>query len=205
MEKIRKAIDKLKKGEMIIVTDDIGRENEGDLVAIAQFSSSDTIAFMAKEGRGLICTPISQSIAKRLDLPPMVENNTDNHETAFTVSIDHVDTTTGISAFDRHHTIQSLINPIVVAQDFRRPGHIFPLVAKEKGLEIREGHTEASIELAILCQAQEVAIICEIMGDDGVMLAGESLEKYSEKHDLMMLSIVEIKHYLSKIKLEMGK
>ncbi|GEK34566.1 3,4-dihydroxy-2-butanone-4-phosphate synthase [Kurthia sibirica] len=202
---IEAAINDLKQGKMIIVTDDIGRENEGDLVALAEFATTDTIAFMAKEGRGLICTPVSAQIAHHLNLHPMVEKNTDNHGTAFTVSIDHINTTTGISAADRLLTIQALMQPHNAADHFRRPGHVFPLIANAGGVAARAGHTEAAIDFAKLCKAQEVAIICEIMGDDGIMLAGDSLALYAQSHNLTTVTIIELTAFLTITKIEMGK
>lgn len=203
MEKIEKAINQLKNGGMVIVTDSENRENEGDLVALADTITAEQITFMAVEGRGLICSPISSAIAEKLSLPPMVINNTDHHETAFTVSIDYVDTKTGISAFERAKTIQKLVDQKTKPNDLRRPGHIFPLIAKEGGLLVREGHTEASIELAKLCCKDEAAVICEIMGDDGEMLSGNKLWNFAEKHGLLIISIEMLKEYLIK-KQEIG-
>lgn len=159
LHSIEEALEDLKQGKMIIVVDDEDRENEGDLLALAEFMTPETINFMATYGRGLICTPISQQLAQKLALKPMVSINTDNHQTAFTVSIDHVDTTTGISAFERAMTIQKMLEPQAKAADFRRPGHVFPLVAKENGVLERRGHTEATIDLAKLCHSIPAGII----------------------------------------------
>jgi len=192
---IEEAIEDLKQGKMIIVVDDEDRENEGDLLALAEYMTPETINFMAKYGRGLICTPITQQLAQKLALQPMVSNNTDNHQTAFTVSIDHIDTTTGISAFERAMTIKKMIEPQAKADDFRRPGHVFPLIAKDNGVLERRGHTEATIDLAKLCHSIPAGIICEIMGDDGKMLRFEELVSYAAHHQLKIISIEELALY----------
>ncbi len=155
----------------------------------------ETINFMAKYGRGLICTPISQQLAQKLALQPMVVDNTDNHQTAFTVSIDYKETTTGISAFERALTIQKMLASHAQASDFRRPGHVFPLIAKDNGVLERRGHTEATIDLAKLCNSVEAGVICEIMGDDGEMLRFDDLVKYAKKHKLKMISIDALATY----------
>ncbi len=195
LHSIEEAIEDLKQGKMIVVVDDEDRENEGDLLALAEFMTPETINFMATYGRGLICTPISQQLALKLGLHPMVRHNTDNHQTAFTVSIDHVNTTTGISAFERAMTIEKMIEPQAKAEDFRRPGHIFPLIAKENGVLERRGHTEATIDLAKLCNSIPVGIICEIMGDDGRMLRFNDLIKYAAQHHLKMISVEALATY----------
>lgn len=195
LHSIEEAIEDLKQGKMIVVVDDEDRENEGDLLALAEFMTPETINFMATYGRGLICTPISQQLALKLGLHPMVHHNTDNHQTAFTVSIDHVNTTTGISAFERAMTIEKMIEPQAKAEDFRRPGHIFPLIAKENGVLERRGHTEATIDLAKLCNSIPVGIICEIMGDDGRMLRFNDLIKYAAQHHLKMISVEALATY----------
>lgn len=195
LHSIEEAIEDLKQGKMIVVVDDEDRENEGDLLALAEFMTPETINFMATYGRGLICTPISQQLALKLGLHPMVRHNTDNHQTAFTVSIDHVNTTTGISAFERAMTIEKMIEPQAKAEDFRRPGHIFPLIAKENGVLERRGHTEATIDLAKLCNSIPVGIICEIMGDDGKMLRFNDLIKYAAQHHLKMISVEALATY----------
>ncbi len=196
---IEEAIEDLKQGKMIVVVDDEDRENEGDLLALAEFITPATINFMATYGRGLICTPISQQLAQSLELHPMVQYNTDNHQTAFTVSIDHVVTTTGISAFERAVTIQKMIEPQAKPTDFRRPGHVFPLIAKDKGVLERRGHTEATIDLAKLCHSVPAGVICEIMGDDGQMLRFEELKKYAAHHGLKMISIEALVAYLRQL------
>ncbi|MGE7688785.1 3,4-dihydroxy-2-butanone-4-phosphate synthase [Lysinibacillus sp. NPDC097214] len=195
LHSIEEAIEDLKQGKMIIVVDDEDRENEGDLLAIAEFMAPETINFMATYGRGLICTPISQQLAQKLALKPMVSINTDNHQTAFTVSIDHLDTTTGISAFERAMTIQKMLEPQAKAADFRRPGHVFPLIAKDNGVLERRGHTEATIDLAKLCNSVPAGVICEIMGDNGKMLRFNDLVKYAAQHRLKMISIEALATY----------
>ena len=195
LHSIEEAIEDLKQGKMIVVVDDEERENEGDLLALGEFITPETINFMATYGRGLICTPISQQLAQKLALKPMVSVNTDNHQTAFTVSIDHVDTTTGISAFERAMTIKKMVEPQAKAADFRRPGHIFPLIAKENGVLERRGHTEATIDLAKLCNSIPAGVICEIMGDDGEMLRFNDLVKYAAQHHLKMISIEALATY----------
>lgn len=195
LHSIEEAIEDLKQGKMIVVVDDEDRENEGDLLALAEFMTPETINFMATYGRGLICTPISQQLALKLGLHPMVRHNTDNHQTAFTVSIDHVNTTTGISAFERAMTIEKMIESQAKAEDFRRPGHIFPLIAKANGVLERRGHTEATIDLAKLCNSIPVGIICEIMGDDGRMLRFNDLIKYAAQHHLKMISVEALATY----------
>ena len=195
LHSIEEAIEDLKQGKMIVVVDDEDRENEGDLLALAEFMTPETINFMATYGRGLICTPISQQLSLKLGLHPMVRHNTDNHQTAFTVSIDHVNTTTGISAFERAMTIEKMIEPQAKAEDFRRPGHIFPLIAKDNGVLERRGHTEATIDLAKLCNSIPVGIICEIMGDDGRMLRFNDLIKYAAQHHLKMISVEALATY----------
>ncbi|KAA9021732.1 bifunctional 3,4-dihydroxy-2-butanone-4-phosphate synthase/GTP cyclohydrolase II [Niallia endozanthoxylica] len=192
---IEEALDDLKAGKVIIVVDDEDRENEGDFVALAEFSSPETINFMAKEGRGLICTPVTEEMASRLNLHPMVKNNTDAKETAFTVTIDHKDTTTGISAYERAFTIEKLLDPNTKAEDFNRPGHIFPLIAKNGGVLRRAGHTEAAVDFARLAGAAPVGIICEIMNDDGTMARLESLKLVAEKFDLKLVSIEQLIEY----------
>ncbi|WP_071394524.1 bifunctional 3,4-dihydroxy-2-butanone-4-phosphate synthase/GTP cyclohydrolase II [Bacillus tuaregi] len=192
---IEEALEDLKAGKVIIVVDDEDRENEGDFLALAEFASPETINFMAKEGRGLICTPVTEEIASRFNLHPMVTNNTDAKETAFTVTIDHKDTTTGISAYERAFTIEKLLDPHTKAEDFNRPGHIFPLIAKNGGVLRRAGHTEAAIDFARLANAAPVGIICEIMNDDGTMARLNSLKQVAEKFDLKLVSIEQLIEY----------
>lgn len=192
---IEEAIEDLKAGKVIIVVDDEDRENEGDFLALAEYSTPETINFMAKEGRGLICTPITEKIAKRFNLHPMLEHNTDAKETAFTVTIDHKDTTTGISAYERAFTIQKLLEPESMDTDFTRPGHVFPLIAKEGGVLRRTGHTEAAVDFARLAGATPIGIICEIMNDDGTMARLDSLKIVAEKFDLKLVSIEQLIEY----------
>lgn len=192
---IEEALQDLKEGKTIIVVDDENRENEGDLVSLAEFATPENINFMAAYGRGLICTPISQGLAQKLELHAMVENNTDNHQTAFTVSIDHVETTTGISAYERSFTILQMINENAKPQHFRRPGHVFPLVAKENGVLERRGHTEAAVDLAKACGSYPAGVICEIMGDDGNMLRLDGLLEFAKVHNLKIVSIEDLVKY----------
>lgn len=192
---IEEAIEDLKAGKAIIVVDDEDRENEGDFLALAEYVSPEVINFMAKEGRGLICTPLSEEVAERFNLHPMVENNTDAKETAFTVTIDHKDTTTGISAYERSFTIEKLLDPSSTAADFNRPGHIFPLIAKNGGVLRRAGHTEAAVDFARLAGTAPVGIICEIMNDDGTMARLDSLKVVAEKFDLKLVSIEQLIEY----------
>lgn len=192
---VEEALEDLKSGKIIIVVDDEDRENEGDVVVLADHATPENINFMAKYARGLICTPITQSLAAQLNLHAMVSNNTDNHQTAFTVSIDHVDTTTGISAYERSHTILKLLDTQAKAEDFRRPGHIFPLIAKDNGVLERRGHTEAAVDLALLAGASPVGVICEIMGDDGTMATGDELERFAETHGLKVITIEALVQY----------
>ena len=198
LNSIEEALEDLKKGKMIVVVDDEDRENEGDLLALAEYVTPETINFMATYGKGLICTPISQQLAQKLALHPMVENNTDNHQTAFTVSIDHEDTTTGISATERALTIRKMLERQAEAADFRRPGHVFPLIAKDNGVLERRGHTEATIDLAKLCNSIPAGIICEIMGDNGEMLRFDDLVTYAAKYNLKMISIEALAIYRRK-------
>ncbi|GLX69042.1 3,4-dihydroxy-2-butanone-4-phosphate synthase [Paenibacillus glycanilyticus] len=188
-DSIEAALEDLKAGKPIIVVDDEDRENEGDLIALAETATPEVINFMITEARGLVCVPITQERAEQLDLPPMVQHNTDYHGTAFTVSVDHVSTTTGISAFERSQTVKSLIDPETKPTDFRKPGHIFPLVAKDGGVIRRAGHTEAGIDLARMCGSEPAAVICEIIKEDGTMARLPDLVIFKEKHDLKLITI----------------
>ena len=165
LNSIEEVIEDLKAGKPVIIVDDESRENEGDLVLAAEFATRESINFIIKEARGLLCTPMLEGDLLRLGIPQMVEKNTDNHETAFTVSVDHVDTTTGISPEERAVTMQKLIDPNAKPEDFRRPGHVFPLRYKEGGVLVRQGHTEASIDLCKLAGLYPAAAICEITND----------------------------------------
>ncbi len=195
IERVEKAIDDIKHGKMVIMMDDEDRENEGDLVYAATFSTAEMVNFMAKEARGLICTPVTKEIAAKLDLLPMVSNNVSNHETAFTVSIDSANATTGISADERDDCISKLANPLTVADDFVRPGHIFPLIAKDGGVLVRTGHTEGSVDLCKLAGLAPAAVICEIIKDDGKMARMDDLEIFSKEHDMTIVYISDIVEY----------
>lgn len=191
---IEEGIKDIKQGKMVIVVDDEGRENEGDLVVPAEMATTGNINFMIKYARGLVCAPVEEEIAVKLGLNPMVEKNTDNHETAFTVAIDHKDTTTGISAYERSLTINKLATSNE-KDDFRRPGHVFPLIAKNGGVLERIGHTEASIDLAKLAGFKGAAAICEIINDDGTMARRDDLMKFAKEHNLKILTIEDLIEY----------
>jgi len=195
IQRVEKAIDEIKKGKMVIMMDDEDRENEGDLVYAATFSTPEMVNFMAKEARGLICTPITKELAAHLDLIPMVSNNDSNHETAFTVSIDSATATTGISAAERDDCISKLANPLTVAEDFVRPGHIFPLIAKDGGTLVRTGHTEGSVDLCKLAGLAPVGVICEIIKEDGTMARMDDLKVFADEHDLCIVYISDIVEY----------
>lgn len=193
--RVEQAIEAIKKGSMVVMMDDEDRENEGDLVYAATFSTPELVNFMAKEARGLICTPFTQDIASRLDLCPMVSHNDSNHETAFTVSVDAATATTGISAMERHECIKKLAHPLSSKNDFVKPGHIFPLIAKEGGVLVRTGHTEGSVDLCRLAGLAPVAVICEIINDDGTMARKDDLEIFATKHNLPVVYISDIVAY----------
>ncbi len=195
IQRVQKAIEEIKRGRMVIMMDDEERENEGDLVYAATFSTPEMVNFMAKEARGLICTPIVKELAGELDLLPMVSNNVSNHETAFTVSIDASTASTGISAAERDDCICKLANPQTQSSDFVRPGHIFPLIAKDGGVLVRTGHTEGSVDLCKLAGLAPVAVICEIIKDDGTMARATDLEQFSQKHDLHIVYISDLVEY----------
>ncbi|HEX7065544.1 MAG TPA: bifunctional 3,4-dihydroxy-2-butanone-4-phosphate synthase/GTP cyclohydrolase II [Bacillales bacterium] len=194
-DSIEEAISDLKEGRVVIVCDDEDRENEGDFIALADKISPETINFMAQYGRGLICAPVTDEKARQLQLHRMVEHNTDNHQTAFTVSVDHHSTTTGISAFERAKTVAELVRPDADPKDFKRPGHIFPLVAKDGGVLERPGHTEAAVDLARLCASEPAGVICEIMDEDGTMARVPSLRKIADDFGLKMITIKELIAY----------
>lgn len=193
---IDEALEALRAGRIILVTDDPDRENEGDFICAAEFATPENVAFMAIEGRGLICMPMTVELADRLALPPMVAKNTDNHETAFTVSIDHVETSTGISAFDRSLTAMKCIDPAAKPEDFRRPGHMFPLRAKAGGVLERNGHTEATVDLCRLAGLQPCGLCCEIMGDNGEMLRTPELMKLAQKWSMPFITIKDLQDYI---------
>lgn len=192
---IEEAIEDLKRGKMIIVVDDENRENEGDFLVLADYATPENINFMATYGRGLICTPITKNIADRLDLYPMVAQNTDNHQTAFTVSVDYKTTETGISAFERSETTLQMVNAESVSSDFRRPGHVFPLIAKDNGVLERRGHTEAAVDFAKICGVQPAGVICEIMSENGEMARVPELKKIAELHGLKFVTIEALVNY----------
>jgi 3,4-dihydroxy 2-butanone 4-phosphate synthase / GTP cyclohydrolase II len=192
---IEEAIYDLMQGKVVIVCDDEDRENEGDFVALAEKATPEVINFMITHGRGLVCVPITEELADKLELHPMVNHNTDPHGTAFTVSIDYKTTTTGISAFERSATIQALLDPNAKASDFKRPGHVFPLVAKKGGVLRRAGHTEAAIDLARLCGTKPAGVICEIIKEDGTMARVPDLRKIADEFDLKMITIKDLIKY----------
>ncbi|WP_082232588.1 bifunctional 3,4-dihydroxy-2-butanone-4-phosphate synthase/GTP cyclohydrolase II [Halobacillus massiliensis] len=189
---IEKAIERLQQGKLVIVCDDEDRENEGDLIGLAEHVTPEMINFMITRGRGLVCTPITGGLAEKLELLPMVNNNSDPHGTAFTVSIDHKKSTTGISADERAMTIKELLNPEVKPEDFQKPGHIFPLIAKEGGVLRRAGHTEAAVDLAVLAGAKPAGVICEIIKDDGTMARVPDLREMADEFDIPMITIADL-------------
>lgn len=192
---IEEALEDIKEGKMVIVIDDEDRENEGDLLMAAEKAEAKHINFMATFGRGLICVPAEEELLRKLDINEMVEKNTDNHSTAFTVSIDHKDTDTGISAFERADTIRKMLDENAKAGDFRRPGHIFPLIAKKGGVLKRTGHTEAAVDLAKLAGLKGAGVICEVMKDDGTMARTPDLMEFSKEHNLKILTIADLVEY----------
>ena len=192
---IEEALEDLRQGKIILVTDDPDRENEGDFICAAQFATTEAINFMAVHGRGLICMPMSVDYIQKLRLPQMVSYNTDNHETAFTVSIDHVDTTTGISATERSFTAMKCVEEDAKPDDFRRPGHMFPLEAKPNGVLVRNGHTEATVDLMRLAGLKECGLCCEIMKDDGSMMRTPELKELAKKHNLKFITIKDLQTY----------
>ena len=192
---IEEALEDLRQGKMILCTDDPDRENEGDLICAAEFATTENVNFMATHGKGLICMPISYGYVQKLQFPQMVTRNTDNHETAFTVSIDHVDTTTGISAAERALTARKCVDPDAKPQDFRRPGHMFPLLAKDNGVLERNGHTEATVDLMRLAGLREVGLCCEIMGEDGTMLRAPALQEKAKQWGLKFITIRDLQNY----------
>ncbi len=192
---IDEAIEAIKKGDMVIVVDDEDRENEGDLVMAAEKATPESVNFMATYGRGLICLPMTQTRLNQLGIDQMVDNNTDTLHTAFTESIDDIDTKTGISAYERAKTIQGALDPKARPTDFKKPGHVFPLIAKDGGVLKRAGHTEAAVDLARLAGLKPAGVICEIMNDDGTMARVDDLEVYAEKHGLLMITIADLIAY----------
>lgn len=199
MHSIEEALQVLKKGGIIIVVDDENRENEGDFVVLGEHATPEAVNFMATHGRGLICAPVSEAIAKRLNLHAMTSQNTDEHGTAFTISVDYKTTTTGISAFERSETILALCQNDTLPADFKRPGHVFPLIAKNGGVLKRRGHTEAGVDFAKLCGSAEVAVICEILNDDGTMARLPQLEEIAEKWQMPLVSIEQLTNYFTEV------
>lgn len=195
---IEEALEDLRQGKIILCTDDPDRENEGDFICAAQFATTENVNFMAVHGKGLICMPMSIELCNKLQFPQMVIENTDNHETAFTVSIDHVDTTTGISAEERGYTARMCVDDNARATDFRRPGHMFPLMAKKNGVLERNGHTEATVDLCRLAGLKECGLCCEIMRDDGTMMRTPELKELAQKYNLKFISIKDLQDYRKK-------
>lgn len=195
---VEEALEDLKQGKIILVTDDEERENEGDFICAAEYATTENVNFMAKYGKGLICMPMSEDLCSRLQLPQMVGKNTDNHETAFTVSIDYVETTTGISAKERGMTARRCVSEEAKPEDFRRPGHMFPLLAKKNGVLEREGHTEATVDLMRLAGLKECGLCCEIMREDGTMMRSEELKELAQQWDLKFITIEALKDYRKK-------
>ena len=192
---IEEALEDLRRGKIILVTDDEDRENEGDFICAAQFATTENINFMATHGKGLICMPMSEEYVEKLKLPQMVENNTDNHETAFTVSIDHLTTTTGISAVERSITALACVKKDAKPEDFRRPGHMFPLKAKKNGVLERNGHTEATVDLCRLAGLKECGLCCEIMREDRTMMRTEELSKLAQQYQMKFITIKDLQDY----------
>ena len=195
---VEEALEDLRNGRVILVTDDEDRENEGDMICAAEFATTENVNLMASAGKGLICMPMSIELCRKLQFPQMVSNNTDNHETAFTVSVDHVNTTTGISAEERGYTARACVSDDVKPEDFRRPGHMFPLMAKKNGVLERNGHTEATVDLMRLAGLKECGLCCEIMREDGTMMRTPELFQLAEKYDLKFITIKEIQDYRKK-------
>lgn len=195
---IEEAIEDLKSGRIIVVTDDPERENEGDLICAAEFATKANVNFMATYAKGLICMPMSAAMCRKLDLPQMVDDNTDNHCTAFTHSIDHIDTTTGISATERSYTAMKCAEDGVKPDDFRRPGHMFPLEAKAGGVFERDGHTEATVDLMRIAGLKEIGLCCEIMREDGEMMRTAELTDFAQLHNLKFITVKALKEYRKK-------
>ncbi|WP_449291030.1 bifunctional 3,4-dihydroxy-2-butanone-4-phosphate synthase/GTP cyclohydrolase II [Oscillibacter ruminantium] len=192
---IPEALEALRGGEIILVTDDESRENEGDLICAAQFATTKNVNFMAVHGKGLICMPMGEALVRRLQIPQMVADNTDNHETAFTVSIDHVSTSTGISAAERSVTAMACVAENAQPEDFRRPGHMFPLLAKKNGVLERDGHTEATVDLCRLAGLKECGLCCEIMREDGTMMRTAELGELAKTWGLKFITIRALQDY----------
>lgn len=194
-DSIEKAVEDLRNGKVILVTDDPDRENEGDIICAAQYATTENVNFMATYAKGLICMPMSSEYIKKLGLRPMVANNTDNHETAFTESIDHIDTTTGISAEERGFTARMCAEDSAKPSDFRRPGHMFPLEARRGGVLERNGHTEGTVDLLRIAGLKEVGLCCEIMAEDGTMMRKTELIEFAKEHNLTFITIKQLQSY----------
>lgn len=192
---VEEALADLRQGKIILCTDDPDRENEGDFICAAQFATTENVNFMAVHGKGLICMPMGEALVRKLRFPQMVSNNTDNHETAFTVSIDHVDTTTGISAAERSVTAMKCVEDDARPEDFRRPGHMFPLLSRKNGVLERNGHTEATVDLMRLAGLKECGLCCEIMGEDGTMMRTPELKELAQKLGLKFITIRDLQQY----------
>lgn len=195
---IEEAVADLKAGKMIVVVDDPDRENEGDLICAAEHATLENVNFMASYAKGLICMPMSKALTEKLNLQQMVANNTDNHATAFTVSIDHISTSTGISALERSVTAMKCVEAEAKPADFRRPGHMFPLEAKPGGVLERMGHTEATIDLMKIAKLKECGLCCEIMREDGTMMRTTELIAFAKKHKLKIISVADLIAYRRK-------
>ena len=193
---IEEALEELRAGRIILVSDDPERENEGDMICAAEFATQENVNLMASHAKGLICTPMSEELALKLGLYPMVAENTDNHETAFTVSIDHKSTSTGISAVERSITVRACVDSSSRPEDFRRPGHVFPLIARKGGVLVRNGHTEATVDLCRLAGLKECGLCCEIMDDDGTMMRTKKLWTLAKKFNLKFITIKSLQDYL---------
>ena len=192
---VEEALEDLRNGKIILVIDDPDRENEGDFICAAEFATTENVNFMATHGKGLICMPMSKELCEKLDLKQMVDNNTDNHSTAFTVSIDHKDTTTGISAVERSMTAMKVVDDDAKPQDFRRPGHMFPLEAREGGVLKRDGHTEATVDLVRIAGLKECGLCCEIMRDDGTMMRTTELIELADRFGITVITIADLIKY----------
>lgn len=192
---IKEALEELKSGKIVLVTDDPERENEGDFICAAEFATTENINFMATYGKGLICMPMAEEYVRKLKIPQMVQRNTDNHETAFTVSIDHVTTATGISAAERSVTALACVDEGVKPEDFRRPGHMFPLLAKKNGVLERNGHTEATVDLCRLAGLKECGLCCEVMREDGTMMRAPELAELARRWDMKFITIRDLQNY----------
>ena len=195
---IEEAIEAIRNGKCILVTDDPDRENEGDLICAAEFATTENVNFMASEAKGLICMPMTRELCEKLGLPQMCTHNDDNHLTAFTISVDHIDTTTGISAVERGQTARATVAENAKPSDFRRPGHMFPLQARDGGVLVRTGHTEATVDLCLMAGLKGCGLCCEIMREDGTMMRTEELKRFAKKHDLVMITIADLVAYRRK-------